>query len=47
VLQLVIGEDGARSVVDFDVHRYAGCYFVSFWTGGCASRAFPRSSAGV
>jgi len=30
VLQLVIGEDGARSVVDFDVHRYAGCYFVSF-----------------
>lgn len=30
VLQLVIGDDGARSVVDFDVHRYAGCYFVSF-----------------
>jgi len=30
VLQLVVGEDGARSVVDFDVHRYAGCYFVSF-----------------
>jgi hypothetical protein len=26
----VIGEDDVRSVVDFDVHRYAGCYFVSF-----------------
>ncbi|HVI58749.1 MAG TPA: hypothetical protein VM619_07720 [Luteimonas sp.] len=30
LLQVVLGDDGARSVVDFDVHRYAGCYFVSF-----------------
>lgn len=29
-LQLVLGDGKARSVVDFDVHRYAGCYFVSF-----------------
>src|SRR5690606_20677444 len=29
-LQLVLGADQSRSVVDFDVHRYAGCYFVSF-----------------
>jgi hypothetical protein len=30
MLQLVLGDDGSRSVVDFDVHKYAGCYFVSF-----------------
>ena len=30
MLQLVLGDDGARSMVDFDVHKYAGCYFVSF-----------------
>jgi hypothetical protein len=30
MLQLVLGDDGNRSVVDFDVHKYAGCYFVTF-----------------
>lgn len=30
MLQLVLAGDGHASVVDFDVHRYAGCYFVSF-----------------
>lgn len=33
VLQLVLGDAAARSahsVIDFDVHRYAGCYFVTF-----------------
>lgn len=30
MLQLVLAGDGSASVVDFDVHRYAGCYFVSF-----------------
>ena len=30
MLQLVLGDDQAPTVVDFDVHRYAGCYFVSF-----------------
>jgi hypothetical protein len=30
MLQLVLGGDGRASVIDFDVHRYAGCYFVSF-----------------
>ena len=30
VLQLVLGDDAARSVIDFDVHQYAGCYFVTF-----------------
>jgi hypothetical protein len=31
MLQLVLGNgDGGVSAVDFDVHRYAGCYFVSF-----------------
>ena len=32
MLQLLVGDDdgpGADSI-DFDVHRYAGCYFVSF-----------------
>jgi hypothetical protein len=30
MLQLVLGDDGNRSVVDFDVRKYAGCYFVTF-----------------
>lgn len=30
ILQLQLGNDGNRSLVDFDVHRYKGCYFVSF-----------------
>ena len=30
MLQLVLGDDGTPSVVDFAVHRYAGCYFVRF-----------------
>ena len=30
MLQLVLGGDDARSAIDFDVHRYAGCYFVTF-----------------
>lgn len=31
MMQLVLAGDGATGrVVDFDVHRYAGCYFVSF-----------------
>ncbi|HEX2597014.1 MAG TPA: hypothetical protein VHL61_11190 [Luteimonas sp.] len=30
MLQLVLGDDGSRSAIDFDVHRYAGCYFISF-----------------
>lgn len=30
MLHLVVAGDGSASVVDFDVHRYAGCYFVSF-----------------
>lgn len=30
VLQLMFGEGSARRVVDFDVQRYAGCYFVRF-----------------
>lgn len=32
MLQLVLGStgDASRSAVDFDVHRYAGCYFVTF-----------------
>lgn len=30
ILQLVLGRDEVRSVIDFDVHRYSGCYFVSF-----------------
>lgn len=30
VMQVVIGNGTTRSVVDFDVHRYAGCYFVKF-----------------
>ena len=30
ILHLLLAGDGSPSVVDFDVHRYAGCYFVSF-----------------
>jgi len=30
MLQLVLGGDESRSAIDFDVHRYAGCYFVTF-----------------
>lgn len=30
MLQVVLGDDGSRSAVDFNVHRYAGCYFVTF-----------------
>ena len=30
MLQLLLGGDEARSAIDFDVHRYAGCYFVTF-----------------
>lgn len=30
ILQLMLDDDGARSAIDFDVHKYAGCYFVSF-----------------
>jgi hypothetical protein len=30
MLQVVLGDDGSRSAIDFDVHRYAGCYFVTF-----------------
>ena len=30
VLQLVLGEGASASLVDFDVERYAGCFFVKF-----------------
>ena len=32
MLQLVLGDRGdvSRSAIDFDVHQYAGCYFVTF-----------------
>jgi hypothetical protein len=30
VLQLLLADDASRSVIDFDVHKYAGCYFVRF-----------------
>lgn len=30
MLQVVLSDEGSRSAIDFDVHRYAGCYFVSF-----------------
>jgi hypothetical protein len=30
MLQLVLDDDATRSVIDFDVHKYAGCYFVTF-----------------
>ncbi|HSR64355.1 MAG TPA: hypothetical protein VLM17_01965 [Xanthomonadaceae bacterium] len=34
ILQVVLAGRGAPSVVEFDVHRYAGCYFVSFQQAG-------------
>jgi hypothetical protein len=34
VLQLVLAGDGAPTVVEFDVRRYAGCYFVRFPSDG-------------
>lgn len=34
LLQLVLAGRGAPSVVEFDVHRYDGCYFVSFPQAG-------------
>ena len=34
ILQLVLAGRGAPSVVEFAVHRYAGCYFVSFPQAG-------------
>lgn len=30
VMQLIFGRDSAPQVVDFDVLRYAGCYFIRF-----------------
>ena len=30
MLQLQVGQGEALSVVDFDVERYSGCYFVKF-----------------
>ncbi|NUS37835.1 MAG: hypothetical protein HOQ02_02255 [Lysobacter sp.] len=33
ILQVMLAGRGAPSVLDFDVHRYAGCYFVSFPRG--------------
>lgn len=30
MLQLVLANDDDRSAIDFDVHKYAGCYFVTF-----------------
>lgn len=30
VMQLMFGEGGSRSVQDFDVQRYRGCYFIKF-----------------
>lgn len=30
ILQVMLDDDGVRSAIDFDVHKYAGCYFVSF-----------------
>jgi len=34
ILQLVLAGDGAPTVVEFDVQRYAGCYFVRFPSDG-------------
>lgn len=34
LLQLAIGRGAAYEVVDFEVRRYAGCYFVRFRDGG-------------
>lgn len=30
VLQVVLGNGASASIIDFDVERYAGCYFVKF-----------------
>lgn len=30
MLQVMLADEGSRSAIDFDVHRYAGCYFVRF-----------------
>lgn len=30
MLQVVLADDDDRSAIDFDVHKYAGCYFVTF-----------------
>ena len=30
IMQLSFGQGASRSVIDFDVHRYQGCYFVRF-----------------
>lgn len=37
ILQLVLAGRGAPAVVEFDVHRYAGCYFVSFPQAGATA----------
>jgi hypothetical protein len=34
ILQLVLAGHDAPSIVEFDVHRYAGCYFVRFPSDG-------------
>jgi len=34
VLQVVLAGDGAPTIVEFDVRRYAGCYFVRFPSEG-------------
>lgn len=34
VLQVVLAGDGAPTIVEFDVRRYAGCYFVRFPSDG-------------
>jgi hypothetical protein len=30
ILQVVFADDGVQQALEFDVHRYSGCYFVSF-----------------
>jgi len=30
LMQLVVAGDGAASAINFDVHHYKGCYFISF-----------------
>ena len=34
ILQVMLAGDGAPSMIEFDVQRYAGCYFVRFPSGG-------------
>lgn len=36
ILQLVLAGQGAPSIVEFDVHHYAGCYFVRFPSDGAS-----------